>query len=444
MGEGLDQDGPRRVLAACRGAAAAPVLRWARQAGVECVVLAEAQDETARWTDGADYVAWLPELPEGELPAEAVVEAALDSGCDAVHPSWGPLSTRPAVAAATSLTGLLWVGPTAEQLSLARARHNLRASAQELGIPVVPASGVVAEPAHVSAWLAHVGRPTLLRPLDPRAPRVVLDGEGPVDPKSLEACFATGPVILERLVVSAREVEVPFLGTVDDVVVLGTRETTVADPGGRVFVECPAPGLSAATVEAVTEATRSLGLALDWRGLGTARFLLPPDGRPYLLQLKAGLLPWDAVTDEVHGLDLVDTQVRVARDEPLLWDEDDLAPRGHGLALVLRATEDGELGGLDWPEVARVDSGLGTGDLVAPGEILGVLTVRGPTRQAAIVKTRAALDDVVIEGIASNLGPLRALFDQPELWRGPVDRDRAAAVLGGRPAGQRHGSSRTT
>jgi len=352
----------------------------------------------------------------------------MDSGCDLLHGGWGPSARDAELAEGLSITGVAWTGPTIEQLGVAAARHRLRELARGLQIPVVPASGPLDDQAKVEAWLAYVGTPAVARSLDPRLPRVAVSDGG----EGIEAVIRLlrhGPVSLERLVVGAREVELPFLGNGSSVVVLASRDTSVRHAGGRVFVESPAPGLTPELRATLRQSVARLAAHLAWRGLGTARFLLTPDQRPYLLQLKAGLLPWHGVTEEVLGIDLVDTQVCLALDEPMLWGQSQVEPRGHCLTVQLRAWEAGALDEVRWPKGVRVDGGPCSGDLVEAREIVGMLTVTAPTRQASIVRMRVALDEVEVSGPTTDLGALRALFDEPDLWHGPVDRDRAARVL---------------
>ena len=289
MSGSSETDG-RRVLVACRGAAAARILRWADQADVESVALVHEGDEESGWSERATYVGSAPALrAHGGFDPAGLIAATLDSGCDLLHGGWSPSARDAELAEGLSITGVTWTGPTIEQLGVGAARHRLREIAKELQIPVVPASGALTDQGQVEAWLAHVGTPAVARSLDPRLPRVALEeGEGI---EAVVGLLRNAPVSLERLVVEAREVELPFLGNGVSVVVLESRDTSVRHGGGRVFVESPAPGLAPELRDRLRQSVAKLAAHLGWRGLGTARFLLTRDARPYLLQLKAGLLP---------------------------------------------------------------------------------------------------------------------------------------------------------
>jgi len=158
----------------------------------------------------------------------------------------------------------------------------------------------------------------------------------------------------------------------------------------------------------------------------TGRFLLTPDGRPYFLQLRPGIQAWHGVTEEVLGVDLLDAQLRLAAGEYLGWEPSHFALDGH--AMVVRIFAD-QVGGvvekIVTPEGIRCDIGLQVGDVVSPGQDLGGIVIHAPTRQACIVRARAALETFTIEGVGHNGSCFHALFGDEDFWQGAVDRDRA-------------------
>lgn len=435
-------NGFRRVLVASRGPAARRVARAVHEAGLEVVVLVDETDGDATWPDLADYAAYAPHEEGRPWPGiGAVVSAAFDSGCDLVHPGWGRAASSVGMAQDLAMGGIATAGPTLAQLDLAGDRARLLSFARELGIGVVPGTDPITELAEAEAWLSHAGFPVLVKLVDSTLGLPMMRAE---DRKAALAAVTRllelGPVRLERRVEGAREIEVPFVGQGNgEVLLLGEVDTTVNLHGTRLVGECPAAGLSEVEREELHQMTLVLAANLGWRGLGSARFLLPPDGRPYLLQLKAGLQPWHAAVEEAFGVDLVDAQLRLAADESLGWGQGRLEPERQAISLRVLALDDprgaGRIRTLRLPEGVRVDLGPEEGDAISPGDEILVLTVRGATRQATLVKAKAALDALKVEGVVHTGEGLRALFDQVDFFRGAFDRDESALVLDAWAAG---------
>ena len=218
------------------------------------------------------------------------MSAGVDSGCDAVHPGWGACRSIYA-AKLVARGGMGWLGPSPRALGAVADRTAQRAAAERLGIPRVPGSEPVVERAQVDAWLAWAGVPALLKPVDTLGlPGRSLRIDDPSAAATLLAdVLAEGPALLERLVLEAREIEVPVLAGEDGVVAtLADRETTVRSGLVRLLVECPAPDLPDALRAQLHRDAARIAEALGWRGVGAVRFLLTPDGRPWFLGLRPG------------------------------------------------------------------------------------------------------------------------------------------------------------
>ena len=421
----------QRLLAACRGAASLRLIRWGRETGVDVVTLFSDKDTDANWPELADFATWVPEVPGEAWPApEEAVAAAMDAGCDLIHPGWGALARSPAFVDQLSMTSLAWAGPSHGATGIVCDRAIAREQAAELGIPVVPGSLPIEAVEDGLRWVQQVGLPVVVKPID-----VVAEaGRGVATTlaqatRVLEAALDHGPVLVERHVVGAREVEVPLLvDATGRSWVMGDREISARGPSGRVLVEGPAPGLDPEHRQRMHVAAAQFAESLRYRGLGTVRFLVPPDGRPYLLQLRPGLQPWHGVTERLFGVDLVDAQLRLALGESLAWGNAPPTPRGHALWLALRAATTGTVTGLEGAG-HRLDPALALGDTVEAGGLLGSLVVGGPTRQAALVLLRAALDAGPTAGVAIQRAEIDRLINVPEFWQRSLDRDRVAALL---------------
>ena len=395
-----------------------------RQMGVEVVVPVHQGDADASWPDSADYAAYIPQT-EGRWPGlERVIEVAADAGCDAIHPGWSWLARSPELAGELSRTGMGLVGPRMDQIAAMNDRGSIRDYAEEIGIPVVPGSEPLSDDGEAQTWLAWTGLPAVIKPVTRGAmDHVVLSDQSKAPSLLLEA-MSQGPVLLERLVESAREIEVPFMGDGEGgVVTLGDRETTVQLGGRRVIAESPAPGLDEGTHEEVATYAHLIASGLEWDGLGAARFLVTPDGRAYFLTLRAGLQPWYPVTEAVVGVDLIEAQIRVAGGEHLGWSSDDVDVSGHALAVCLIARSEGTITEVVLPEGLRIDLGVETGDQVQPGDELATLQVHTRSRQTSIVQAKAALDILRIEGCRHNGREVSMALADARFWSGTLTRD---------------------
>ncbi len=422
----------RRVLAVCRGEAALRVARAGRSQGIEVVALLDPErDEGAAWPDALDGVVAVPPDARGRWPdAGAAVGAAMDAGCDALYAAWGARVRDADLGLMGARAGLLCAGPSPELLDRIADRPGLRVLAEEVGVPTVPGSEPLTELSQAQTWLAWTGLPAVVRSLDPGLPggrRVATEAEAA---RVIETLLDFAPVMLERVVTGAREVEVPFIGDGQGrVVTLADREITVRDGAVRVLTEAPAPGLAGSSRTEVHAYTHALGRQLEWRGVGSARFLVTPDGRPYFLQIRPGVQPWHGATEALLGVDLVDAELRLAEGGPLFWHRSDIQPKGHAMALRVRAAADDEvIGPLQLPPDLRFDPAEIEGGRTQRGRSLGTLVVRGPTRQACIVRARAALARWPQQGVTPDLDLLIRLFDDKAFWLGPLDREAVAAL----------------
>lgn len=423
----------RRVLAACRGEAALRILRSARAGGIETVVLFSARDAEAEWVEAADYAVYVPDEPEAWPSVERVVSAGVDAGCDAVHPGWGALCRSAWSAELVVRSGMAWLGPSLPALEAVSDRTAQRAAAAQLEIPMVPGSDPVTESLQVHTWMAWAGAPALLKPIDTLGlpGRSVRIDDAEASAELIGAVLADGPAILERLVLDAREIEIPVLAGVDGrVAALGDRETTVRSGHDRLLVESPAAGLSDDQRAAMRDHAVRLATRLGWRGLGAVRFLLTGDGRAWFLGLRPGLTPWHAATEVALGLDLVETELHLASGAHLGWESDDLLPVGHAITVRVPVSATATVTGVVEPADVAVQAAAVPGDVLEAGELCGSVTVRAPTRQAALVRARAVLDRWPVQGVPLDDVPLRALLDDPGFWQAPVHRERAAALTG--------------
>ena len=418
-------EGNHRILLACRGVEARRLQRSAADLGLEVAALVGDDDDEASWAEGFDYTMFL--LNPWPTASE-VVGLALDAGCDLIHPGWGALARQGELMGRSQMVGLTTVGPHPAHLQLVADGSQIRDLAAELDIPVVPGSAPCEELADIEAWLAVVGFPAMVRlTADLDGAWIPIPEDAAARQETLAALLSQGSVVLERAVETAREIEVLVAGqSSGEALTLGERETSIRVDGQRAVVESPVVDLNEEQAFHFRQAAAMLVSRLRWPGLVSVRFLLTPDGRAYLLRLRPGLQPWHAVTEEILGIDLVDAQLRIAMDEELGWEPYHFDEKGHSFCLRLFAigTEPGPLTTLKLPEDVRLLRGFEQGDVIRPGEEIAQIVVHAPTRHAAFVRARVALENVEIDGMDSNLPMLKSLFERKDLWDAPQSRDR--------------------
>ena len=403
------------VLVANRGESARRVVRTCHRLGLKAVTVHSEADAGARHVVESDESVLLGPAPPAQsyLDVARVVEAARQTGAQAVHPGYGLLAEDATAARAVRDAGLAWVGPPPEVLEAVGDRAATRRLAQELGIAVAPAvDGEL--PAVVKAGRAG------------RGPRAVVAH----DAATRDAAVAErGPALVERFLRPARHVEVQLLGLVGGAVVhLGERDCSVQRDLQKVVAESPAPRLDAAVRGRLVDGAVRLAEAAGLLGAGTVEFLVLPTGEEVFLELTPRLQVEHPVTELVHDLDLVELQLRIAAGERL----DLVGGTGRGCAVELRVyAEDpttfrptrGRITGWHEPPGVRVDSGVGEGDEVVPwyDPLLAKVAVWAPTREAALEQARAAVAGFVVEGPRTNLPFLAALLRDEAFLSGQHD-----------------------
>jgi len=416
------------VAVACRGEIALRVIRACRELGIRSLALVAADERGGIAEREADAAVEVPTY----LDAATLAVTAAAGGANALHPGYGFLSESPDLAEACRATGLAFVGPSAEALATLGRKDAARELAQRAGVPVVP-GGADAD---------DVGYPLLVKARaggGGRGMRVVADASelaAAVEAAAHEAAAAFGGrgVLYERYLEGARHVEVQILRDAHGAGLhLGERDCSLQRRHQKVIEEAPAPGVGRELRGELGAAALRLADAVDYVGAGTAEFLLAPDGSWYFLEMNARIQVEHPVTELVTSIDIVRRQLEIAAGLPLELQQGDVLLRGHAIEARIYA-EDAEHGFLPtsgsvlavrWPRGpgVRVDAGVDGGDVVGTryDGLLAKLCVHGETRARAIARLRAALDDVIVLGLTTNLPLLRALALDPEFERGGVD-----------------------
>ncbi|MFC7403366.1 acetyl/propionyl/methylcrotonyl-CoA carboxylase subunit alpha [Citricoccus sp. GCM10030269] len=435
----------KKVLIANRGEIAVRVARACTDAQLTSVAVYSDPDADAPHVHRADeaYALRGSSAAETYLDGDQLLEVARRSGADAVHPGYGFLSENADFAQAVLDAGLTWIGPSPQAIRDLGDKVSARRIAVAAGAPLVPGTERPAEDAaQVRAFAEEHGLPVAIKAAfggGGRGMKIVRgmeDVEQAFDSAVREAvaAFGRGECFVERFLDQPRHVEAQVLAdTHGTVVVVGTRDCSLQRRNQKLVEEAPAPFLTDEQRERIHASARAICREAGYTGAGTVEYLVAPDGLVSFLEVNTRLQVEHPVTEETTGVDLVREQFRIAAGEPLSLTEDP-KPRGHAFEFRLNA-EDPALGFLPTPGTVeafeaptgpgiRVDSGVRSGFTV-PGDydsLLAKLIVWGEDRQQAIRRARAALSELVIQGLPTVVPFHREVLEHADF----TDLDRLA------------------
>jgi urea carboxylase len=435
----------KKVLIANRGAIACRIIRTLRGMGVASVAVYSDADAGSLHVSQADEAVRLGPAPAASsyLDIATVLRAARETGVEAIHPGYGFLSENAAFAEACEDAGIVFIGPTPDNIRAFGLKHTARALARAYGVPLAPGAELLADADAASDAAALIGYPVMLKATAGGGGigmRVCEDetslraGFGAVQRLAMGA-FSDAGVFLERYVRRARHVEVQIFGDGQgNVIALGERDCSLQRRNQKVIEETPAPHLPARVRTTLLDAAVRLGRAVNYRSAGTVEFLYDPaDGEAYFLEVNARLQVEHGVTEQVTGVDLVEWMIRGAAGDHGFLSSELPAPRGASIQARLYAedpAEDfrpsaGRLTQLAFPADVRVETWIAEGDEVSVhyDPLLAKLIVTAADRPAAVVALQRALAQARLLGIQTNLGWLRDVAACDAFVSGEVSTD---------------------
>ena len=422
------------LLVANRGEIAVRIIRTARRLGLRTVAVFSDPDRGAPHVRLADHAVRLGPAPakDSYLRADLVLKAALESGAGAIHPGYGFLSEDAEFARGVEDAGLVFVGPTPEQLEVFGAKHTARAAAEAAGVPLLPGTGLLPDLASAAVAADRLGYPVMLKATGGgggigmracHAPDQLAEAWDSVQ-RVAAASFSGAGLFLERLVEQARHVEVQVFGDgTGRVVALGDRDCSLQRRNQKVLEEAPAPGLPDAVRARLAESAVALCASIGYRSAGTVEYVYDAARQEAsFLEVNTRLQVEHPVTEAVYGVDLVEWMLRLAQ-----GDRDVVRPvgppRGHAVEARVYAEDPqrdhrpsaGLLTRVAFPEDVRVDTWVETGTEVGTSydPMLAKVIVHGEDRADALDRLDAALADSRVDGIETNLGLLRAATAAP-------------------------------
>ncbi len=418
-----------RLLIANRGEIVARIARSAHRLGVSTVGVYSEPDRDALHADAVDVAVALGGATPAEsyLRADAILQAAIDTGCDAVHPGYGFLAENADFAQQVVDAGLTWVGPAPDQIRLLGDKVRAKRAAVDAGVPTSTVveidgddlPGDVPMPALVKAAAGGGGR----------GMRVVRDRAELADAvaaasREATSAFGDGTVFIEPFLEHGRHVEVQIVGDHDGHVIhLGERECSIQRRNQKILEEAPSAGITDDVRRAVCTGAVALARHVGYHNAGTVEFLVGADGTINFLEVNTRLQVEHPVTEAVTGLDLVELQLRVAAGESLPVAQDDVVIRGHAIEARLVAEDPsrawlpstGTLTAFEVGDGVRVDTGFRVGAAVSADydSLLAKVIAHAPTRPEAARVLARALRTSVVAGVSTNLDTLAAICTEP-------------------------------
>jgi acetyl-CoA carboxylase biotin carboxylase subunit len=446
-----------RILIANRGEIALRILRACRVMGIEAVVAYSEADRTSLAALQADEAICIgpSDARRSYLSAPAIISAAMVTGCDAIHPGYGFLSEDEAFADAVRAHDLTFIGPSAQVLERFASKEEVRRLLAAHGLPTIPGSGLLLDEAQALEEADRIGYPVLVKPSaggggkgmrmvrSPRELAAVL----PICRSEARSAFGDDALYMERWLEDNRHVEVQVaVDRFGQGVHLWERDCSIQRRHQKILEESPSPAMSAAGRRELSERAIKAVVAAGYENVGTLEFLVDADGNAYFIEINCRIQVEHPITEMLTGIDLVATQIRIASGEPLGFTQADISQVGHAIEFRINAEDPAHdfrpsAGTLErfigpgGPGV-RFDSHMYTGYEIPPfyDSLLGKLIVWGPTRESAIARGRAALGELVMEGITTNVAIHQALLASEPFLAGKfttnlLDRVGSAAFL---------------
>ncbi|RZH32688.1 acetyl/propionyl/methylcrotonyl-CoA carboxylase subunit alpha [Acinetobacter pittii] len=443
-----------KILIANRGEIACRVIRTAKKLGIATVAVYSDADANAQHVKLADEAVYIGQSPatQSYLQADRIIQAAIDTGSQAVHPGYGFLSENDQFALACQQHNICFIGPPVDAILAMGLKATSKALMEKAGVPLTPGyHGTNQDADFLKQQADRIGYPVLIKASAGGGGKGMSLVERSEDflhalascKREAKSSFGNDDVLIERYVIQPRHIEVQVFGdTHGNYVHLFERDCSVQRRHQKVLEEAPAPQMPGEKLDAMRQAAIDAARAVNYVGAGTVEFIVEQDGTAYFMEMNTRLQVEHPVTEMITGEDLVEWQLRVAYGEPLPKLQNELHIHGHALEARIYAEEPekgflpaiGKIDYLHYPtqnQYVRVDSGIVEGDEITTyyDPMIAKLIVWGKNREAALIQMQNALSQFHVDGLGNNIAFLEKIvrsesFKQAKLDTNLIQREQ--------------------
>lgn len=425
-----------KILIANRREIAVRIIRACKEMGVSTVAVYSEADKNALHVALADesYCIGGPEASESYLKEDQIIRTALLAGVQAVHPGYGFLSENASFARQCQKNGLVFIGPDPADMERLSDKAALKELIRGTGLAVIPGTKVLSSVEEAKVAAKKMGYPVMLKACaggGGRGIRLIRQEEEMEDAYlqatgEAQSAFGDGSVYLEKYIFPARHVELQILADEQgNALCLGDRDCSLQRRNQKLLEETPSPAVDEDRRKKIMELAVDAVKKIGYVGAGTLEFLLDQEGNFWFMEMNVRLQVEHCVTEMLTGVDLVKWQIRIAAGIPLDFTQEDIRLAGSAIECRINAGNCGTLQRLHVPggPCVRFDTCLITGTGVSPyyDSLLGKLVVYAKTREEALRKMRAALCELLIEGISTNIGEQLRILEDDRFASGNYD-----------------------
>lgn len=435
----------KKILIANRGEIALRIIRCAREAGIDTVAVYSTADENSLHVELATEAICIggPKASDSYLNMANILSAAIYSGCDAIHPGFGFLSENSEFAELCKECGLVFIGPDASVIDKMGNKAAARSLMKENGVPVVPGSDGNVDTYEDAKRIAdEIGYPVLIKAAAGGGGRGMRRAFSQEELKSAftaakteaMACFGDDEMYIEKLIINPKHIEFQILAdSFGNVIHLGERDCSIQRKNQKMMEESPSKALTSELREEMGNVAVKAAKAAGYQNAGTIEFVMDKNGNYYFIEMNTRIQVEHPVTEMLTGIDLVKEQIRIAAGLPLEYKQEDVEFKGHAIECRINAEDPvnnfrpspGKVDFLHLPGGygVRVDTALYNGYTTSPyyDSMMAKIIVHGHTRLEAIRRMRRALEEMLVEGIVTNIDLMHLILYQTDFMKGNYD-----------------------
>ena len=424
----------KRILIANRGEIALRIIRCCREMDIETVVVYSTADKESLAVMAADRAVCIgpAKAADSYLCQDRIIETALLTECDAIHPGYGFLSENAEFARKCEENNICFIGPSADIISKMGDKQSARQLMIESGVPVVPGSQGLVETAEEAAEIADkIGYPVLIKASaggGGKGMRKAFNKDEIISAfetakSEAKAAFGNDDMYIEKLIINPGHIEIQILADKSgNTIYLGERDCSIQRNNQKLLEEAPSSVLGRVQADEMGRTAVKAAKAAGYYSAGTVEFVIDSEGNYYFIEMNTRIQVEHPVTEQVTGIDLIREQIRIAAGMKISYSQEEAVVSGHAIECRINAATPGVIRFLHFPDGfgVRVESHLFEGYEVSPyyDSMIAKVIVTGRNRLEAIRRMRRALEELIIDGVKTNQEFMHLLTYHPDFIRG--------------------------